>query len=430
MKFSIMKNTMKSRISVVFAISMLVGVAVAQQGVTKPQNASRPTGFRFFNQHLTIKPYVSLSYTYDSNVDADRTQTDDSVFAINPAVDFEWRGTKWMLVGNVWYRHRYFCEYNDQLGEDSYGENLQFRYSSSGQDAKGWSLMLSERYAYISQSDDIGSDGGRGIWRDRQSLDVSGVLERRFTERWHMDIQAQYSWLDYENNSTKYYPLFGWSQYSAGAQFGYAASKWTDLLVAAGYSRYNQDIDFSDSYKLSRKYNEESDSYSIQAGIGTRATERITYRALMGASWFDYGNASASDCGWTYSLSANWRIHRQVQLSLLGSSYYEPSDEYVGQARKVYTLSGGLSYLTLGDRLRLSGNLSWRFDETCYSDACYPTAYNYDRTQISARLAADYLLNRWTSVFAHIIWDDVSTDANRFQEYDRIRGVLGIRFHY
>ena len=39
MKFSIMKNTMKSRISVVFAISMLVGVAVAQQGVTKPQNA-------------------------------------------------------------------------------------------------------------------------------------------------------------------------------------------------------------------------------------------------------------------------------------------------------------------------------------------------------------------------------------------------------
>ena len=257
-----------------------------------------------------------------------------------------------------------------------------------------------------------------------------GVLERRFTERWHMDVQGQYSWLDYENNSTKYYPLFGWSQYSAGVQFGYAASKWTDLLVAAGYSRYNQDIDFSDNYKLARRYSEESDSYSIQAGIGTRATERISYRALMGASWFDYGDSGASDCGWTYSLSANWRIHRQVQLSLLGSSYYEPSDEYVGQARKVYTLSGGLSYLTLGDRLKLSGNIAWRFDETCYSDAMYPTSYNYDRTHISARLAADYLLNRWSSVFAHLIYDDVSTDTNRFQEYDRIRGVLGIRFHY
>ena len=245
-----------------------------------------------------------------------------------------------------------------------------------------------------------------------------------------MDIQGQYSWLDYENDSNKYYPLFGWSQYSAGVQFGYAASKWTDLLVAAGYSRYNQDIDFSDNRILSRTYNEQSDSYSIQAGIGTRATERITYRALMGASWFDYGNAGSSECGWTYSLSGNWRIHRQVQLSLLGSSYYEPSDEYVGQARKVYTLSGGISYLTLGDRLKLSGNIAWRFDETSYSDINYPTAYNYDRTHISARLAADYILNRWTSIFAHLIYDDVSTDTNRYQEYDRIRGVLGVRFHY
>ena len=421
---------MTFRLLTCLILAVLTGTAGAQQGVTKPQNASRPVGFRFFNQHLTIKPYVSLSYTYDSNVDADRTQLDDSVFAINPAVDFEWHGAKWMLTGNVWYRHRYFCEYNDQMGEDSYGENLQFRYSSSAQNAKGWSLMLTERYAYISQSDDMGSVGGRGIWRDRQTFDAAGVLERRFTDRWHMDVQGQYSWLDYDNDVNKYYPLFGWSQYSAGVQFGYAASKWTDLLVAAGYSRYSQDIDFSDSRVLSRTYNEQSDSYSVQAGIGTRATERITYRALMGASWFDYGNAGATDCGWTYSLSGNWRIHRQVQLSLLGSSYYEPSDEYVGQARKVYTLSGGISYLTLGDRLKLSGNISWRFDETSYSDMNYPTAYNYDRTHVSARIAADYLLNRWTSVFAHIIYDDVSTDTNSYQEYERVRGVLGVRFHY
>ena len=115
---------MKNRVSVIALFTMLAGMAIAQQGVTKPQTESRPMGFRFFNQHLTIKPYVSLSYTYDSNVDADRSSSDDSVFAINPAVDFEWHGSKWMLVGNVWYRHRYFCEYNDEMGEDSYGESL------------------------------------------------------------------------------------------------------------------------------------------------------------------------------------------------------------------------------------------------------------------------------------------------------------------
>lgn len=411
------------------SVFLFVSTAVAQQGVTKPQTESRPTGFRFFNQHLTIKPYVSLSYTYDSNIDSDSSNEDDSVFAVNPAVDFEWHGAKWMLVGNIWYRHRYFCEFNDQMGENSYGESLQYRYSSSAQNAKGWSLMLSERYAFINQSDDLDSQGGRGIWRDRQTLDVSGVLERRFTERWHMDIQGQYSWLDYDNQTGRYAPLFGWSQYSAGAQLGYAASKWTDLLVAAGYSRYDQDIDYND-IRTSRSYNEQSDAYSIQGGLGTRATERISYRALMGASWFDYGGGGYTDCGWTYTLSANWRVHRQVQLSLLGSSYYQPSDQYIGQAEKIYNLSAGVSYLTLGDRLRLSANLMWRFSETCYADSVYTSSYKYDRTHLSARFAADYLLNRWTSIFAHVIWDDESTDTNSYYDYNRIRGVFGIRLHY
>ena len=411
------------------SVFLFVSTAVAQQGVTKPQTESRPTGFRFFNQHLTIKPYVSLSYTYDSNIDSDSSNEDDSVFAVNPAVDFEWHGAKWMLVGNIWYRHRYFCEFNDQMGENSYGESLQYRYSSSAQNAKGWSLMLSERYAFINQSDDLDSQGGRGIWRDRQTLDVSGVLERRFTERWHMDIQGQYSWLDYDNQTGRYAPLFGWSQYSAGAQLGYAASKWTDLLVAAGYSRYDQDIDYND-IRTSRSYNEQSDAYSIQGGVGTRATERISYRALMGASWFDYGGGGYTDCGWTYTLSANWRVHRQVQLSLLGSSYYQPSDQYIGQAEKIYNLSAGVSYLTLGDRLKLSANLMWRFNETCYADSVYTSRYKYDRTHLSARFAADYLLNRWTSIFAHVIWDDESTDTNSYYDYNRIRGVLGVRLHY
>ena len=420
---------MKFNAILTMTLALAAGVAVAQQGVTKPQSASRPTGLSFFNRHLTIKPFVTLSYTYDSNVDADSSSADDSVFAVKPAVDFIWRGSKWELVGDLWYRHRHFCKYTDEMGEDSFGEALQFRYTTSGQEEKGWSLLLSQRYAFISQSDDFDTrGGGRGIWRDRQTLDVSGILERRFTERWHMDIQGQYSWLDYENNSGSY-PLFGWSQYSTGVQLGYAASKWTDLLVAAGYSIYDQDLSGND-IKTSRRYNDRSDSYSVQAGIGTHATKKITYRALMGASWFDYGDSGETDCGWTYTLSANWRMHRQVQLSVLGSSYYEPSDEYVGQARKVYTLSSGVSYLTLGDRLNLTANVSWRFDETVYSDDVYTSRYNYNRSHLSARVAADYLLNRWTSVFAHFIWDDESVDSNSDLDYDRFRGVFGVRFHY
>jgi hypothetical protein len=423
---------MKLRYKVMLLMVALVGgYASAQQGVTKPQTVSRPSGFRFFNNRLTIKPHVSLTYTYDSNVDADSSEVDDSVFAAKPAVDFEWHGTKWLLVGDVWYRHRYLCQYNEQMGENSFGEALRYMYVSTSQDRTGWTLMLSERYANIDQSDEMNFGGdGRGVWRNRQTFDTAGVVERRFADKWHLSVQGQYSWLDYENDRGSYAPLFGWHQYSVGSQFGYMASKWTDLLVSAGYSLYDQDLS-GNLYKTSRNYNDRSESYSLMAGVGTRANERIHYRALMGASWFDYGGGNSTDCGRTYSLSGNWRIHRHLNFTVLGTSYYQPSDQYVGQASKVYTLSGGLSYLTLGDRLNLSLNIAWRFDETCYSDEWYNSSQNYDREIFSTRRAADYLLNRWTSVFAHLIWDSQSTDGyNPYYEYDRVRAVFGVRLHY
>ena len=420
---------MKVKSSLFCGLALVASVSLAQQGVTTPQKESRPTGFRFFNNHLTIKPYVSLTYTYDSNIDTARHAEDDSIFAVTPGAEFEWRGEKWALTGSLWYRYRYYCEYNHDMGENSYGEKLAYTYSSSAKNEKGWTLMLAERYGFYNQSDDLTSRNGRGVWRDRETFDAQGVLERRFTERWHADVQAQYTWLDYKNKTGHYAPLNGWSQYGGGVQAGYAASRWTDLLVAAGYSRYTQKT--GSQRGLSRHYSNNSDAYSVMAGLGSHMTELITYRALMGASWFDYGDAGDRDCGWTYTLSANWRIHRQVQLSVMGSSYYQPSERYVGQAVKVYTLGGGVSYLTLGDRLNLTANVSWRYEENIYSDSAYTHRQNYDESWLSARLGADYLVNRWMSVFANIMWEqEWCGHGNKDYDYDRFRGTLGVRFHY
>ena len=420
---------MKVKSSLFLSAAAVSMVVFAQQGVTKPQTESRPTGFRFFNNHLTIKPYVSLTYTYDSNIDTSRHAEDDSIFAVNPGAQFEWHGEKWALTGSLWYRYRYYCEYNHDLGENSYGENLAYTYSSSAKNEKGWTLMLSERYGFYNSSDDLTSRNGRGVWRDRETFDAQGVLERRFTERWHADVQGQYTSLDYKNKTGHYVPLNGWNQYGAGVQAGYAASRWTDLLVAAGYSRYHQKT--HNQAGLARHYSNNSDAYSVMAGLGSHMTELITYRALMGASWFDYGNAGDTDCGWTYTLSANWRIHRQVQLSVLGSSYYQPSERYAGQAVKVYTLGGGVSYLTLGDRLNLTANVSWRYEENVYSDSSYSRRQNYDESWLSARLGADYLVNRWMSVFANVMWEEEwCGHGNKDYDYDRFRGTLGVRFHY
>lgn len=386
--------------------------------------ADKPQGFRFFNQHLTIKPYVSLSYTYDSNVDTTRHAESDSIFCIQPGADFEWKGERWALVGSLWYRRNAYCEYANEMGENSWGESLAYKWTTSKQNERGWSLVLAEKYRYTDQSDALGSGDGRGIWRDREALDVSGVIQRRFTERLHAEVMAQYNWLDYKNDTGKYAPLYGWSEWSVGAQAGYAASKWTDFLVAGGYSHYTQK-----KGRGYRNYSNDSQVWTIQAGLGTHATEKITYRALMGVSWLEYGGHANADCGWTYSLDANWRITRQLQASVLGKSYYQPSERTVGQAIKVYSLSGGLSYLTLGDKMTLSANVAWRYEDTCYNDRYLGYGNNFDETILSFRFGADYVINRWMSVFAAFTWEEEWCDVKTYG-YDRFRGTIGMRFHY
>lgn len=413
-------------------IKLTAAAILAASVVFAQSEAKKPTGFSFFDRHLTIKPYVSLSYIYDSNVDSDRTRRGDSIFAVQPGVDFVWNSAKWQLAGNLWYRYHAFCKYSTELGENSFGESLRYTYSSSDPSSKGWTLLLSERYALMSQSDSFDiNGGGRGIWRDRKTADVTGVLERRFTERLHADIQGQYSLLDYENNARSV-GLHGWNQYSVGGQIGYAASKWTDFLLAGGYSRYEMDYanDISSGAAFRPDYSKGTDVYSVQAGLGTRATERISYRALVGASWLDYAGQNSTDNGWTYTLSGNWRVHRQVQLSVVGTSYYQPSDQYIGRANKVYSFSVGVSYLTLGDRLNLTANAAWNFYDVVYADSRYGKSQQSDRNHFATRLGANYFLNRWASLFAQVIWEKQMYEERDDWDYDRIRGILGVRLHY
>ncbi len=403
------------------AVACLATSALAAGG----SEADKPQGFRFFNQHLTVKPYVAVSYTYDSNFDTTHGGGGDSVFCLNPGADFTWLADRWSLAGNVWYRWNSYAHNNGNMGENSYGEALSYQWATSKANEKGWSLVIGERYSYISQSDSLNSSTGRGIWRDRQSFDINGVLERRFTERWHADLMGQYNWLDYKNDTGKYAPLYGWSQRAVGLEVGYAASPWTDLLLAGGYTDYTQHG--GHGY---HNYSNDSHVWSVQGGVATRATEKISYRFLMGASWLDYGGHDNADVGWTYSLSGNWRLTRQLQWSALGNSYYQPSERSRGQAIKVYALSTGLSYLTLGDKVTLSANVAWRHEQNVYSDRYLAAGNDYDEDIMSVRLGADYVMNRWMSFFAHFTWEEEWCDSHSNYDYHRFRGTLGVRFHY
>ena len=418
---------MNRKIFLFLAIAATAAAPALAEGMDDHGNgseSSKPQGFRFFNNHLTIKPYVALSYTYDSNIDSSRHASGDNIFCVQPAADFTWRGDRWELAGSLFYRYNAYCDYADEMDEKSYGESLAYKWSNVGENGKGWNLLLSERYQYISQSDSIMDGSGRGIWRDRENIAVNGALERRFTDLWHATAMGQYNWIDYKNDSGKYAPLYGWSQYAAGLEAGYAASKWTDLLISGGYSDYTQK-----KGRGYRNYSNDSRVWTVQGGLGTHATEKITYRLLAGASQMDYGGHN-TDCGWTYQLSANWRATRQLQFSLLGNSYYQPSERSLGQAVKVSSLSAGLSYLTLGDKVTLTGDISWRHEETIYNDRYLTSGNNYDEDLLSVRLGASYIVNRWMSVYANFVWEEDWCEDYKAYDYDRFRGTVGVRFHY
>lgn len=412
----------------------LAAFSVVPALIAGESEADKPQGFRFFNQHLTIKPYVAISYSYDSNIDTTDKASGDSIFCIQPGADFEWKGDdRWSLVGSLWYRRNAYCKYANEMGENSFGESLAYKWTTSKQNEKGWSLTLAEKYRYIDQSDALGSGDGRGIWRDREAFDISGVFERRFSQRLHADVRAQYNWLDYKNDTGKYVPLYGWSEYSAALSAGYVLTPWTDLLVETGYSRYLQKE--SRSLTSNRHFSNSSQSYTVQGGVGTHATKQISYRALMGMSWLDYGGVSDADHGWSYSLSANWRITRNLQWSTMGSSYYRPSERTLGSAIKAYTMSTGLSYLTLGDRMNLTVNTSWRHDENVFADSI-SGGLDSDEDFISFRIGANYIVNRWVSVFANATYtkefsdhQDATTGTHNY-DYDRFRATIGLRLHY
>ena len=49
---------------------------------------------------------------------------------------------------------------------------------------------------------------------------------------------------------------------------------------------------------------------------------------------------------------------------------------------------------------------------------------------MSVRLGANYILNRWTSVYADLTWEENWCESHSNYDYDRFRGTVGLRFHY
>ncbi len=388
--------------------------------------ADRPQGFKV-GERMTLRPYVSLSYTYDSNIDSTRHGKSGSIWVVNPGLGAEYKADNWEITGRAWYRYHAYNRYAKQLNQSSYGENVAFRWTDSLPDEKGWSVMLSESFSQIAQDDDMTEHNGRGIGRDRKTFQTSALVERRINDKWHAAAEASYYMLDYENNMSRYASLYGWKRTTAGGEIGYAASQWTDILLAANYQWYDQD-----NAPPTTRYADESKGWTVMGGIGTRATERISYRLLTGWSRFDYAGSHGGEVnGWTYQASAKWMLSDTWNTMLLASSYYQPSEREVGSAIRVDSVSWGLAHTMVRGKLNSSFDINYRRETHEYT---MRNAYDYDDDIITARLALTYSLNRFLQVYGSLEYQvDMCSGkgpAGSDYDYDRYRGTVGLRLTY
>ena len=285
----------------------------------------RPTGIKI-GQRMTLRPYVSLSVAWDSNVDGSSNagrNDGDVLWTVNPGLNLDYKAENWALLLNVYYNYHAYTKSDNvnRHNQHTYGESLRWNWSNSKGAEKGWALMLSETFSKVAMSDDLSYYDGRSYTADRSQLMVNGAVQRRFNEHWHGDVNASYYNLDYENDTgdPTRSALYGWQRWTAGLEAGFAPSRWTDFIGALGYQGYIQDN--VDGTTLSR----DSNGYTAQIGIGSYATERISYRALAGWSRFEYANNDSSSDGFVYTVSGNWKIDETLSTMLLATSYYQPS---------------------------------------------------------------------------------------------------------
>ncbi|MEI7900876.1 MAG: outer membrane beta-barrel protein [bacterium] len=383
-------------------------------------------GFKFNN--LTVSPYVNLECTYDSNVyysqqrgnsgnNHGQAELSDTILTINPGVDLTYTGNEWGLVGNAWYGYDRYTDV-DQLNADRYGESFKFYREA----AKGWRLVLDQSYVKSAQNDSI-ADGGRGLWRDREQFELKGALSYQLSEKTGLTLSGMYSDLSYANDNSQQNaaPLYGWQEYTIGLEVARKLTEKSNLLISGSYQEYISDgVQGSGS----NGSGDNSTGYTLMAGLGSRATERIRYRVLTGVNMFDYAGGDQL-VGWSYSLDASWIINKKLAASIAGSSYFQPSERESNQAMQVYALSTGLIYRPMR-KLSTRLDLAVRREENQDTGG---TANDGTDDQYSVRARADYQLMRYVSVYGGVEYEKQIADASA-DAFDRYRGQLGLSFRY
>ena len=418
---------MNNRLQLVFIVGLVMALSAGAEML------DRPSGIKI-GDRMTLRPSVSTSLTYDSNVNPnnDEEKNGDMIWSISPTLSLAYDAETWSLLLSAFYNYRQNFESSHQYeNRHNFGEDLRWNWSSdSGSGAsKGWSLMLGESYQQTTMADDLTTDNGQRYGGDSRQFQLAGAIQRRFNQYWHADVNAGFNWLDYDQDENSSDSFFGWSRTQVGAEAGFAPSPWTDIILSGSYSYYNQDN--AEGTYMYRDLDNSSQGFSLQAGLGSFMTERISYRLLAGWSRFEYAGGENTNNGFVYTASGNWKIGETWNTMLLASSYYQPSERLRASSSRVDAFSWGIAKSMVRGKLRAMLDLRYRHET---NESTVDTGYDYDLDILTGRIGVNYLLCRYLSAYANAEYqkslNDESENHGGAYDYDRWRLTVGLTLQY
>lgn len=423
--------------SICFKVSVGVAAAFVCAGASA-EVMDRPVGIKI-GQRMTLKPYVALSTTYDTNAEGRNDGKENVFWTVTPGVGLDYNAETWQLSANLQYQYNAYARDRVYGVQDHHGinENVSYKWSNSKPGERGWALMLAQTYQKTME--DSTGYSGLEYGTDRQAFNLAGALQRRFGTGLHADVNAGYYWLEYNNNGNAS-ALYGWERVSAGTELGWAPSKWLDFLLAGGYQYFTQDNTSSTYYGAYNTPSSESDGVMIQGGLGSYATDHITYRVLAGWSRFNYGKGSGggSSDGFIYTISSKWDITETWRTTLLATSFYQPTERDYGSSQRVDSIGWGIAHSMVRNKLTGTFDISYRHETPEFT---YRSSYgsiatsDYSIDNVTYRFGLNYILNRYLSLYSSVSYRKaVGRGASRTKAeaytYERFTGSLGLRFTY
>ncbi len=366
-------------------------------------------GITFGNNSFRLSPYFKTGYFYDSNPanapDGNARKKESSGWNYTPGLDFAYTGNDWGFSLGGYYS---YDDYFEKIFKDEY------TFSERGQVYKKsdrWRATFTETYW---RTKDLGYDlaelgGGYSGAGLRDNLNVAGALSWDATEKSSLAGSVAYSKTWYDDDS-----YAGYSSYAFTGEYDHQLTAKTMIILQAGFTIDDRDERSDYSYQ-----------YSFMAGLGSRLTEKVRYRLLVGLMYYEY--ADTTQVAPSVSGSLTWQIDRKWALSWMANSSFQPSyaDAYANGYQLTYATSLGVVYKpTQRIQFRLDG-----VAQIYKYEGDWGTAYDDYSDSESIRGSVSWYANRYVSVYASARYY-LNNSATPDSDYDSFRVDLGLTVRY